>query len=146
MDFRKQRGYRLLRNKKGEIVSKNETVQEIKERFEEKFITVPECGCWLWIATTPGFGYGLFKLPHKNPRQAHRVSWEIYNGHIPDGMYVLHHCDTPSCVNPRHLFLGTHQDNVTDCVNKKRNYTVPKGNQIWKFRKKEIEKQSFHSF
>ena len=59
---------------------------------------------------------------HINHRsvQAHRYSWRFYNGDIPAGMFVLHHCDNPSCVNPAHLFLGTNQDNATDRVNKNR--------------------------
>jgi len=66
-------------------------------------------------------GYGQFRT--RQPRKhvlAHRYSWDLANGPIPDGMQVCHQCDNPSCVNPAHLFLGSNQDNVTDMVAKDR--------------------------
>lgn len=73
--------------------------------------------CWLWIAATTK-GYGQFH--HLDERYAHRVSWVLAHGPVPDGMRVLHHCDTPLCVNPSHLFLGTARDNTADMVSKRR--------------------------
>lgn len=58
--------------------------------------------------------------------RAHRVSYELFNGPIVDGMQVCHRCDTPTCANPDHLFLGTGRDNAVDCINKGRN-RPPKG-------------------
>lgn len=90
------------------------------ERFWSKVDTRGDC--WLWIATKLPKGYGLFRCQGKL-HKAHRFVWELTYGEIPDKLFVLHHCDTPSCVNPTHLFLGTHQENMADCVNKGRSRT-----------------------
>lgn len=78
-----------------------------------------ENGCWLWIGLKDKDGYGLISIKRRHKR-THRYSWELHNGPIPTGILVLHHCDIPACVNPSHLFLGTHQDNVKDRVSKDR--------------------------
>lgn len=76
--------------------------------------------CWLWTAATAGgrsSEYGVFRL--RNPRRqvyAHRFSYELAHGSIPEGAHVLHSCDTPRCVNPEHLRLGTAADNAHDKV------------------------------
>jgi hypothetical protein len=86
------------------------------ERFVER---VPEAGCWLWLGATNESGYGRFSFGGRNSF-AHRVSYELHIGAIPDGLWVLHRCDVPCCVNPAHFFLGTRSDNVSDAVAKNR--------------------------
>ena len=88
------------------------------DRFESK-ITKVVSGCWLWGGSLDTGGYGRFNINGKTSG-AHRLSYEIKNGDIPRGKHILHTCDTPSCVNPDHLFLGTHQDNMADKVKKGR--------------------------
>ena len=75
--------------------------------------------CWEWQAAKRDDGYGCIKIAGKSV-QAHRQSYTLTNGPIPDGMLVLHKCDNRMCCNPDHLFLGTHQDNTDDMIAKGR--------------------------
>ncbi len=90
-----------------------------QERFDDKWTTIPETDCWWWIASINKDGYGQLKFKGLMQR-AHRVSHILHVGDIPAGKHVLHHCDNPGCVNPDHLFLGTHQDNMDDKVSRGR--------------------------
>lgn len=78
-----------------------------------------EDGCWEWTKGKNQGGYGQIKVRGKG-MAAHRVSYQIFVGEIPDGMFVCHKCDNPSCCNPKHLFLGTATDNYHDCLSKGR--------------------------
>jgi hypothetical protein len=93
------------------------------KKFQDNFFDysepVPECGCLIWTQWTDKDGYGQCSVNGKR-MGAHRAAWTLINGEIPNGLHVLHHCDTPSCVNPRHLFLGTEKDNCRDAFRKKR--------------------------
>ena len=79
--------------------------------------------CWLWTGCSGGrLGYGVLSYPgrSKGGTPAHRYSWELHVGPIPEGLCVLHHCDNPPCVRPGHLFLGTKADNTADMMLKGR--------------------------
>lgn len=79
-----------------------------------------DSGCWDWLGSKTRTGYGYFHLENRT-NKAHRVSWIIHNGAIPRGAFICHHCDNPSCVNPKHLFTGSALDNTRDMISKKRN-------------------------
>lgn len=78
-------------------------------------------GCWLIEPPRNAYGYGIVRVLCK-AIPAHRFMWELHHGPIPEGMCVCHKCDTPPCVNPDHLFLGTHQENMQDAAAKGRTY------------------------
>lgn len=93
----------------------------IEDRFWAKVHKTDTC--WLWTASLRNKGYGAFTYEvNGKPVQdrAHRYSYQLHVGDIPPGLFVLHRCDTPACVNPDHLFLGTNQDNVDDMIAKGR--------------------------
>lgn len=85
-------------------------------------------GCWEWTGRTMGSGYGSFTTNSPKHVAAHRYSWELRNGPIPEGMCILHSCDNRRCVNPDHLRLGTPIDNIKDAVDRNR---FPTGDNHW---------------
>lgn len=109
----------------------------IDDRFWAKVKGRGTDGCWEWTANQNGRGYGILfvhKKANGAPKlvYAHRFSWELHNGPIPDGLIVMHRCDNRVCINPTHLMLGTYADNSADMIAKGRSVkSGPKGTETW---------------
>lgn len=95
------------------------------DRFMQKVTPEPSTGCWLWTGAVDQSGYARLSIGRKN-KTAHRISYRLFIGDIPEGLLVCHKCDVRSCVNPNHLFLGTDSDNMKDMALKGRGWN-PRG-------------------
>jgi hypothetical protein len=97
--------------------------EEIEQltNFFEKYVEIDYKGCWIWLGSNNGKGYGHLTNPSRRIHvMSHRLSWMFFRGQIPDELKVLHKCDNRLCVRPNHLFLGTQLDNMKDCISKGR--------------------------
>ncbi len=91
----------------------------VQRRIEDWSIPEPNSGCWIWLKSTNAKGYA--HLRHEGIMwRANRLAWVAYRGQIPEGLFVLHHCDNPACVNPDHLYVGTHAKNMEDKAKRNR--------------------------
>lgn len=97
-------------------------------RFWEKVEIAGPNECWEWTACLNDSGYGIINIGGKAVR-AHRLAWELHHGHEPGNFCVLHRCDNPACVNPKHLHLGTKVDNNKEMADRCR---APSGEKHWK--------------
>jgi hypothetical protein len=98
---------------------------------ENLWIPEPNSGCWLWLGAVNRLGYGLVtRRSASKAIFAHRAAYIAAHGSIPQGMDILHRCDTPLCVNPDHLFSGTHTDNMRDMIRKGRHVAL-RGEAHW---------------
>lgn len=101
------------------------------ERFWQKMTIGSDVQCWNWNEYLDTGGYGRVWVPSlRREVKSHRVAWELRNGQIPSGIFVLHRCDNRRCCNPSHLFIGTIADNVRDCIRKGRTNQV-KGERVY---------------
>lgn len=105
------------------------------ERFESHIHHEPNTGCWLWSgAHSAKSGYGCFRVRwggKPSSQSAHRVAWALANGTVPPkGLFVCHKCDTPACVNPDHLWLGTPKQNTADMMSKGRRVPPKTSNRL----------------
>lgn len=99
---------------------KNHLCTDVKTRLLSR-IQISEKGCWEYQACkAKGYGRIGYGLRERGVQWAHILSWEVHYGEIPKGLFVLHKCDNPPCVNPDHLFLGTQTENIEDCISKGR--------------------------
>jgi len=104
-------------------------MNNLKERILDNVIPVTETGCWLWTGHMMSTGYGRTQIKDKT-YLTHRLSYEAFNEPIPEGLWVLHKCDVRLCVNPKHLFVGTHQDNMNDAVKKGRTKKILRADDV----------------
>ena len=118
MAYEKVAGSRVARKGRGR--SENSL---LADKIANKYAIDPETGCWNWTAACNARGYGVVSRGGRGSglHKAHRASWMVHRGELADGAWVLHKCDNPRCINPDHLYLGDHRQNVCDMMSRGRN-------------------------
>lgn len=99
-------------------------MKTLQQRFDAKYIPEPNSGCWLWFGSFDGCGYGQLRIDDRLKMATH-VSLELDGRPVPKGLCACHRCDTPACVNPGHLFVGTRKENTQDAMRKGRAHKPP---------------------
>jgi len=108
------------------IIKSKRIVNDPVARFKASYAINPDSGCWEWTGWIHPKGYGVLPIGGASKKiRAHRFSWELHCGPIPDGLFPCHKCDNRKCVNPDHLFLGDDGVNVRDMVIKGRHGARP---------------------
>lgn len=113
---RKPRYAPAVPSKRWPLLTEQQAIANIVEH-----ITINESGCWLWQRGKNTCGYGEIVVRNKR-WMVHRYIYTVFIGEIPKGMHVCHYCDQPNCINPSHLWIGTHKQNMADCRAKGRYY------------------------
>lgn len=116
-------------------------MKTLTEKFEEKIFYGSPDGCHYWIGAVSSQGYGLMSIERKLI-YAHRLSYTIFKGQIPEGLLVRHSCDNTLCVNPNHLLIGTHKENTNDMVVRGR-HTIGERNPKAKFNRRDVNQIRF---
>lgn len=98
-----------------EIIADHDRRDAVEARFNSKIARSDDTSCWPWTAKSKHkFGYGVLNGGSNKTVNAHCLAWALKNGPIPDGGFVLHTCDNPSCCNPHHLYIGDNAQNMRD--------------------------------
>lgn len=116
-------------------------MKTLAEKFEEKIFYGSPDGCHYWIGAVSSQGYGLMVIERKLIL-AHRLSYTIFKGEIPEGLLIRHSCDNTLCVNPDHLLIGTHKENTYDMVVRGR-HTMAERNSRAKLNRRDVNQIRF---
>ena len=114
----RRRGIERMPSSCKDLMSEEALAHDMLSYFLSQIRKVPG-GCWFWTGELGRGGYGIFRFLNRK-YLAHRWAYELLRGEIPEGLLACHKCDVRCCVNPAHIFLGTHEDNMRDALKKGR--------------------------